>query len=124
MLIQNTVGMLNRPSAFSRMRQRIDRRKKENVVAQSAAAMYRRRAPAMVRHTFLQSTPRTAKYNNNAESPAPKTHDHTLRLPPRGATSICVAAITASSDTCVNYHIAIAFNLFGKPYFFGQRMVS
>src|SRR5215472_4284116 len=104
MLIQNTVPMLNRPSAFSRTRQRIERTKKENDVAQSAAATYRRRAPAIVRQTFFQSTPRTAKYNNTAESPAPKSQDHTLRPRPRGSTSICVAVITYSSDTWVNYH--------------------
>src|SRR5215471_6888664 len=118
MLIQNTMPMLNRPSALSRMRQRIDRRKKENVVAQSAAAMYRTRAAAMVRHTFFQSTPRTAKYSNTAESAAPNSQDHTLRPPLRGATSNCVAAITDSSDTWVNYHIATAIHLLSKPYLF------
>src|SRR5262249_42749505 len=111
MLIQNTVPILNRPSAFSRMRQRIDRRKNENDVAQSAVAIYGRRAPAIVCQTFFQSTPRTAKYNNTAENAPPSSQDHTLRLLPRGAVSIFAPIASAFSDTCINYHTRCAFAL-------------
>src|SRR5262245_59182955 len=93
MLIQNTMATLKRPAAFNRTRQRKERRKKEKEVAQSAAAMYRKSAAAMVRHTFLQSTPRTAKYSRTAARAPARTQDHKRpRVALRGKSSAWAAA--------------------------------
>src|SRR5438128_3594802 len=100
MVIQNTMATLKRPSAFNRMRQRRERRKKEKEVAQSAGAMYRKAAAAMVRHTFLQSTPRTAKYSSTAARAIARSQDHRRpRVPPWEKISAWAAAGTASIIT-------------------------
>ena len=59
MLAQKTWPTESRASAFNRMRQRTARRKNEQQLNAPAATTKPHRAPAMVRQTPLQSTPRS-----------------------------------------------------------------
>src|SRR5689334_16384248 len=81
MFAQNTVATLNQASAFSRIRQRSDRRKKESMVSKPAAAIKRHWAATIVSHTTAQLTPRNAKYSRTAASTPAITHDHAFRAP-------------------------------------------
>ena len=81
MFAQKTVPTLKCASALSKIRQRQERRKKDQQVISPAATMYCHRAVAMVVQTRPHSTPRKEKYSRTTASRLGRTHDQTLRRP-------------------------------------------
>src|ERR1017187_10430172 len=105
MLAQKTVPTLNQVSAFSRMRQRSERTKKENVVKAAAAARKRQPAPAMVAHTRAQATPGRENYSSTTASRVETTHDHTFGRvrPPEGRSSRLLMGMLLFHDVVRNH---------------------